>query len=453
LLLGNFASLPVRGDEVSSASPRLKDQQAARVISDNTKAEKNLGQNAEKWTVKGSLRFRYEFTDNYDRKSFGTGGDDGFLLGRLLLNFGYRFDDRTRAALEFQDARVWDSNFSAKDDGYRSPDRNPLDVRQAFIEYKGGKRSRLGWKVGRQTISYGDNRIMGPGEWGNVGNYLWDAAVLKFRGNSGPIDAFFARRVRPDSRPWRLDTDHYDFAMSGIYATLRQKPALVDLFFIHKEGDSPWVCGGNRIERERRNTLGLRIDGKVDRRFDVGGLYARQDGTWGTRKIRSYAWNGRLGYTFDTPWRLRIGGEIAYASGDDNPKDNVHSTFDSVFGARDKLYGRMNLLGWSNLDDRLLTLKVTPTPKLDVMLDYHFFRLAEARDCWYYSPSKSQGRDPTGAAGRDLGRECDLILDSRLSQNTSLTAIFGVFQPGTFCERIGKDGDARWGCLQATLSF
>ncbi len=36
----------------------------------------------------------------------------------------------------------------------------------------------MGLKAGRQSVSYADNRVFGPGNWGNVGRYWWDVVKL-----------------------------------------------------------------------------------------------------------------------------------------------------------------------------------------------------------------------------------------------------------------------------------
>ena len=37
-------------------------------------------------------------------------------------------------------------------------------------------------RLARQQISYGDQRVFGPGQWGNTGRWCWDAALVNVKG-------------------------------------------------------------------------------------------------------------------------------------------------------------------------------------------------------------------------------------------------------------------------------
>ena len=401
----------------------------------------------------GSLRVRYEFQNHYNRKTYGEDTEDGFLLERFRLNMDYLIKKNLHAFVEFQDAHVWGSDFSVDDFGGKSPDENPFDLRQAFVEWRRICATPFGFKVGRQRIAYGDGRIWGPGEWGNVGRYFWDGVKVLYETGPVSIEGLFARRVRHESDCWDFDDRHYDFDAYGIYATLKKLPVLVDLFFAEKRGDSPRVCGSRQVEKEERHTFGSRFDGEFLENFDYGGTFAYQFGEWGDDDIRAYGLNARLGYSFVFPWKPRIGVEFTYGSGDSDPNDGTHETFDSVFGSRDKLYGRMNILCWCNLEDYQAGLSVKPVENFTAKLDYHFFRLAEEKDSWYYSPSKGLRRDPTGSSGQDIGQEIDVTLKLRLSKRFDLIALFGLFFPGSFVKHTGPHKDAQWVAFQALYSF
>ena len=43
-------------------------------------------------------------------------------------------------------------------------------------------------QFGRQIMLYGDRRVFAPAEWGNVGNYWWDAAKLYYDTDSIEVD-------------------------------------------------------------------------------------------------------------------------------------------------------------------------------------------------------------------------------------------------------------------------
>lgn len=131
--------------------------------------------------IGGSVRFRYEYQNDFNQQRYADDRKPGFrrdhfLLQRTRLDLNLRFGEEARFYVELQDARAYDSDFK-KDDFdpqlYSCPYWNPLDLRQAYLEWLHIGDTPFGIKLGRQAIFYGDNRIWGPGEWGNVGRYAW----------------------------------------------------------------------------------------------------------------------------------------------------------------------------------------------------------------------------------------------------------------------------------------
>lgn len=404
-----------------------------------------------KLDIGGSLRFRFEYQNNFNIKKYGQDTIDGFLLERLRLNFKLAKSKDLFAFVQLQDAHVWDSDFDEDDFAKGAPYENPLDLRQAFIEWQHIGGSQFGLKLGRQAIFYGDNRIWGPANWGNVGRYAWDAAKLLYDGEAVSLDAIFAQRVRYD--PHEFDDSHFDYDVYGIYASVKNLPFTTDLFYVHKLDDHGTTLGEMGMGDLKSHTVGTHVAGKFWGNFDHGGTLAYQFGNWGKDDIEALGLNARVGYSFDRRWSPRIGAEYTYASGDSNPTDGDHETFDGVFGSPAKYYGRMNLFYWMNLQDYMLTLSLKPSRKLKASLDWHLFQLAEAKDAWYYCNGKPQRKDPTGSSGRDLGQELDLILQYALSQDCQLMGGYGLFRPGDFVEDTGASGNAHWAFLQMMYSF
>lgn len=414
---------------------------------------KNIAMGPGRLSLGGGVRFRYEYQNHYNRKQYGAATHDGFLLSRFRLHFDYRLRNGLRAFLELQDARVYGSDFGIHDFHKHSPDQNPTEVHQAYISWREIGGGPFGFKIGRQRIKYGDGRIWGPGEWGNTGRYTWDAIKLLYDTEPLSLDLIWGRRVMPESDYWDVDDRHYDFNAYGAYAQIKNLPAKLDLFYVLKKGHTRRTCGPKIVQRERRNTVGFQVSGKMGERIDYRGTGAWQFGNWGREDIEAFGADATLGYTFDALWTPRIGVEFNYASGDRHPDDDTHGAFDSVFGSRDRLYGRMNLVGWSNLQDYVLSFSVKPVSGLMLRLDHHVFRLAQPKDCWYYSPSKGLRRDSDGEAGRHLGQETDLIADCMLALRLHLLLIGGVFFPGEYIRTTGEHRRAQWGCVQIEYKF
>jgi len=415
--------------------------------------------------VSGSLRLRTEHFDNFNIRRYGTDDRDDPLLTRLRLEADLLLRPDTHAFVQFQDARFFFSDFNRHDFPPKCSYENRFDLRQLFFESTNIRDTPFGLKLGRQAIHYGDNRIWGPGDWGNAGRYTWDAVKLYCHTDAVQLDFIAAEQVLYDAI--RFDGNHLPFQCYGIYARLpRRKEASVDLFYVWKRDAHNNTPGESGTGDLNRHTLGAHAVGNLDTggfgTFDYAATGAWQLGNEGEDDVRAWALIGELGYTFNRSFRPRVHAGCACASGDSNPADGRNETFDGVNGAVDRYYGRMNLFSLKNLIDYEAGISIQPAKKLKVSVDYHLFRLAESRDAWYYYNCKPQRRDATGGSGRDLGQEVDLVAKwevplsptlRRGLKKLKLTAGWAYFIPGDFIEKTGTAGRASWAFAQVEALF
>jgi hypothetical protein len=162
----------------------------------------------------------------------------------------------------------------------------------------------------------------------------------------------------------------------------------------------------------------------------------------------------RGSYAFrQAPWRPRVGLEYNFASGDEDPADGEHGGFDDLFGLRHFVLGIADYTGRSNLHDFVLQTSAQPTKALTLQADFHWFRLAEARDAWRSCSLGVMRRDTSGESDPELGSEIDLVVAWK-TKNFALEAGCAEFFAGPYVrDTTGDDEDAFWCYLQATLRF
>lgn len=385
----------------------------------------------------------------------GRDPEDDVLLLRTRLSLDYRFAEGAHAFVELQDARYWLSDLSLSDFGASSSYYDQFDLRQAYFEWRRIGDTPLGVKLGRQIMLYGDRRLFAPAEWGNVGNYWWDAATLAGDTEALQVDAFHARRVLSEPESW--NTDHWPYHVGAVYARVKKLPLTLDAFYVLKydgSGGSGATGGGGAGEDEARHTFGMFSERPAGDGWDYGFFAAVQRGDLGDDDIRAYGVCARGGYTFAAAWTPRFGFEVNYASGDRDPDDGVRGTFDGIFGAMDIPYGWMNVVSWRNLEDYALNASVRPVGSVKLSAEYHYFRLAQARDAWYWISGKPERRDPTGQAGRDLGHEVDLIIRWQATRELEMLFGYARFFPGAFVRNTpGGHGAADWAFAQFDYAF
>jgi hypothetical protein len=404
--------------------------------------------------IGGSLRHRFEHQDNFQVRRYGDpdAPTDTFLLQRFRLEADLRHENDWRFFVQMQDARPFGTIFSPEDFALATPYWNPFDLRQAYLERQPDEDRPLGLHVGRQVIFYRDTRVWGPGEWGNVGRYSWDGARLLLETPAARVDLIYAQRVL--TLPDRFDVDHYPFHAYGVYARLKDLPVEFDLFYIGKStygNDAIRSLGQHEVEDI--HSPGFFLDGRWRERWDYGATFAYTMGTREGAPVSAYGGNARLGHTWDADWKPRLGVQYSFASGDPDPGSGRDRTFDGLFGAIDSMYGWMNIFAWKNLRDYQATASVKPSDKAEIILDWHYFELDQARDAWYYGNGRPQRWDPTGDSGRRLGHEVDLTLHYRYSDRLRLRAGYSHFFPGTFIRRTGTSPQADWVHLQTMWEF
>lgn len=397
------------------------------------------------------LRLRYEHMENFDLKKYGTDRNDDLLHEKLWLDAAYRMGENARLFLRLQDAHFWLSRYKEDDFTPACSCQDPFDIREAYLDLRKIGGSPVGIKAGRQIIMYADQRIWAPGDWSNSGKFTWDGAKLMWQSAAADVDGIFGRRVIAD--PDKFDSQYYGFDAWGLYATIKQLPFDLDLFYVLKSDPHKTTAGESGTNSLVLNAAGTRVNWKPVTGAEVGGTLVYEFGDWGKDDID--AWGGVVsaGYTADVEWKPGAKLSYTYASGDSNPKDGKHETFDMLFGSVSQYYGLMNLLAWMNLNDYQVDFTAKP-PGLDkVLLSYHYFQLDEAKDAWYYMTEKSVRRDKTGKSGTDLGQEADLVVGKDVSKGLKIEVGYGHFFAGDFANGTEAGGDADWVYVQTLMEL
>lgn len=284
----------------------------------------------------GEIRFRPEYKGNFD---FDRSTDDNreFVGQRIQFGFEKRFAEGLVMRVVLQDSRVWGGS-PGSDTGLanaNSDSAESTDLRHAWFELEKMFALPLDLRVGRQEFNYGDGRLIGPSNWGNVGRSFdglrlklslkrWEAHLLGAvlaeedsdgAGNNTSVGSrqssgftltcdTITRSCGTTARTARELDDAY---LSGFYNTLKFADWLhLDLYYfgIHKKWiprSSPIlaVAGAQVTTQDRARqrddllTFGSRItnrtrDGEATGSFDYTFEYAVQRGRTGEEIAASW---------------------------------------------------------------------------------------------------------------------------------------------------------------------
>jgi len=403
-----------------------------------------------------NVRFRYEYQNNFNQKCYGDNppigeANDGFLLGRFRMGINYWYSPKFHLSLWMQDSRVWDNeipdeafykyNFNRE----HNPYKDYFELWDSYIEIISPFDLPISLKAGRQRIYYGDKRIFGPGEWGNTGRWIWDAIKIAFKFNNRFFDIYYGRTEIHDPDDFSL-THRHGYESIGFYGHF---PLFHNLITIEpfsmtkKDSHERYKSETGEIGDLDSYYMGFRGYIKNLKGIKCDFTYIIQRGNYSEDDIDAYAYHFLIGYKFSIlPWKPEISAEYSYASGDSNPEDGEHETFDSAFGARDKMYGRMNLFQWMNLKDKQINLKYYPASWISFTTEFHKFYLAEKKDAWYLN-SKLY-RDREGNSSDKVGKEFDIVAKLNFWKKSEIQIGYGHFWPDEFAKKVASTKEADW---------
>jgi len=405
-------------------------------------------------TLGGQLRLRFEYDDQFNVKQYAPKTTDKVLLERLMLTADLRWKKWLRVFLELRDAHAFLTRMGASDFPKANPYNDHLDIRQGYVEAFLDDAHPVGLKVGRQQISYGDQRVFGPGQWGNTGRWVFDAAMLILRNRDLRLDLWAARPVqnRPDVWPNRWAAAP---TLAVAYLHTRTLPFRLDFFYVMKHDGTGTVQGETGKGDLLSHSIGFQFEGKaVLDILDYSGTLVYQSGRRAHDRLTAAGANVRLGATAPVAWRPRLATQFTWGSGDRDPHDGAAGTFDGVLGGADiYFYGQMNLFFWANLRDYEADLHLHPIEGLEVRTEYHYFTLDQPKDAWYTTGPKALRQDPIGRSGRELGHELDLRATWTAYRGVDLMIGYSHFFPGAFVRATGGAAPGNWVMLQVALSL
>jgi hypothetical protein len=401
-----------------------------------------------------NVRLRHEYQSGFDVRRYEAGTHDHFLLERIMLDINLRFDRERRIFVQFRDAHALGTRLERESFSKSNPFEDLWDIRQAYFEWKKIGGSHLDLKIGRQQISYGDQRIFGPGLWGNTGRYAWDAAMLHLDTSRVWVDVWAGRPIqnRPELWPNREFKEPTTFLL---YGGLKGLPCRLDIFYAAKY-DGQMKTQGESGEKEDllSHSIGFQLQKQASEWLDYGASVIGQTGRYGGDAIRAFGANAAAGVTFPWKWRPRLAGQFTWGSGDHNPADRIHGTFDGVLGGADiNFYGDLNLFFWANLRDFEWDLHLKPGRTTKLFFEHHYFTLDQDRDAWYTTGLSALRRDPAGLSGSSLGHEINIRFSWQPEKWPEILIGWGHFFPGSFVKATGTAKSATGYFFQAAYGF
>jgi len=370
-------------------------------------------------------RFRIESPHN---SGFKTGADDTYALNRFRFQMNLQFTNWFRIVTQTQDARPISQN-----PPYGPPNEVRWDLKLAYAEFGDPEKHWISLRVGRQLINY-NNTIIANSEWRNQGR-SYDAVVTNLHYNRYRLGIFAASAVVPLISEISHHQDGNNiYGLYGHIDDILPKSTL-EPFVLWRVQPSVAIetTSKTKTGRQDEKAYGFRFKGRVANGFDYSYEGVIERGSNGPNPIRAWGHTFGGGYRFDN-WYLhpRAFGQYDYASGDRNPNDGVHQTFDTMYPTAHDRFGVADQFGWQNIEAARGGFTLEPRRRWTVTAQYLGFWLASATDAAYNTSGGAIVRDATGKSGTHIGDEFDAYTWFELNRHVNFGFGVGHIFPGSF---------------------
>jgi hypothetical protein len=410
---------------------------SARPIYDRTLASFTSERLPDWLKLSGEFRTRVEGRTGFN---YQPDNNDAYALVRNRLNV----ELLPASWLDFY-AQGQDSRAPGVDTGRPlTTFKDGFDLRQAYVRLgKAGGLVKV--TVGRQLLSYGSQRLIGPLDWTNTSR-SWDAVKVELGTADAKLDLFASSVVVID--PANPDHHHDGFNIHGAYGSFRKivPRATLETYLLWKTGRVSIWTGGFRVAA-MPGTAGLHG-------FDYQAEFARQWGTLGTVSHSAEAGYAILGYSIGKhAWNPHLSAEFSHASGDPHPGTGTHRTFDQLLPTNHLFYGITDPSGWQNLDMARVGFDARPAKRLQVSVDYRELYLDSALDSLYTVAGAAAVKPRAGNTARHIGGEIDCSAVWSASSQWKIGGGVGRLKAGDFLRQNSKGSGQTFPYLFAQYSY
>ena len=341
-----------------------------------------------------------------------TGTKDFYVLDRFRFHVAIQPYEWLKFYGEVQDSRIFFN--------HHIPNANPYEdswtLWQAYAELGNSKTGLGDVLAGRQVLAFGDERVIGPSNWLNVGR-TFNVARVDFHPPGYNVSVFASSVVPGDNSD--LHNALPGNNQYGVYTSFQNvvPKAKFEPYVLWRVAPrSPLLP--ETLNRGHLNevTIGLHWKGKLPAAFDYDTEFDGQVGSLGNSSIRAWAGYASIGKTFvNTATAPRIYLEGNYASGTKNPAGRDSNTFDQLYPSNHDKYGFADVVGRRNLVQFRTGVEEEPTKKWKLKQAFEGYWLATSHDNFYASSGAISVPAHPGA-NPHIGNELDLVAEYQLSR-------------------------------------
>lgn len=385
--------------------------------------------------LSGQVRTRME----YDDKSFRSSYAPLFTDMRTRFGVSADVDSSVHAFIQLQDSRRFGALANDRPATSTNTDNKNVDLHQAWLAVDNFPIENLRLQAGRFELSFGNERVIGSGDWHNVSR-AFEGINLSFKESNCLTHLFAVQLI--ESTGGKLNEEYLLYGSNVSFLGPR-----LDLLALYEFDNDPRYPAS---ERMRRLSLGAYFNRQLGE-FDLAanGVYQMGSLHWPPsqpkQNISAYLVTAEVGYLLDTKTKTRMAIGIDYASGDDDEFLGDLNAYDNLFYTGHKFRGFMDYYltgestGYLGLFDQMVRVKMEPTKGWVFRGDLHRFLTAKS----YWSGTERK---------KELGWEIDLVATTTRIKGFKFEMGAATFLPAK--DFYGQNANpGYWGYMSAAVDF
>ncbi len=390
----------------------------------------------------GQIRFRAELWDNFT--FLDEGGDDIFGLSRIRFHADLYAGRHFRLFAEGKSSLATDRDLPG---GLRTLDVDSLELHNAIadLRFATSNDTCLIFRLGRQEMLFGKQRLVSARDWSNTRFQTFDAARAILQMGTWRMDGFWGRQVRVLKYAFNPNAPPNTFFGAYLSGKISARSPTLDLYWL----------GLKRPQEsdEERHTMGSRVSGRALGSLDYDFEGAYQRGSKQPLSVRAWMFGSQVGWSLPSVSRnprLFIG--FDYGSGDHDPNDHQLETFDPLFPSGHAHLGAIDLVGRQNIVDLSAGIGAPVLRRTTARFETHFLWRAQEQDA-LYNPVGGVVRAGFPGSSLEVGQELGATLIHSLVSGTTLSWGVYHFLAGDFIAETGPAKNTTLGFVALQYTF
>ena len=395
--------------------------------------------------VLAQIRVRPELRDQSDF-SEAIPDRQRFWGQRTRLGVDAKVHPKVEGRVLIQDTRFW-----GVEEGSTTQTGDELqatDLFEGYIDLRWIWDLPLDLRLGRQTLHYGRERLVGTLDFSNFAR-TFDAFRFRYSLGAIALDVLSAKLADTNPPPPFPSTgvSDQDRNFSGLYFTRQgDRVEVADVYWLRDIDKS--APPSTPHPETKRHTFGARAKARFGAGISLEGEYSYQGGSAGPNEdldIGAQALAAELGWEGEGDRNPRAALGVDWATGDDDLADDDLGTFNQLFPTGHSFFGYMDYVGRQNIQAVHGEVGARLWKQISGTIAGHGFRLDQSRDAWFDADGNVKLPADPARTHRGLGSEVDLVLRLGGIESTTIEGGYSRFFRGTVIQdAVAEDIDSDW---------